>query len=264
MGRRKSTPVVTVGQLWNALEADYGVAGSYGLAIEDIITAIESTYGLEAIYDVLGLVKGDYIRLYEHFEAITVADLLIPYTETVVGAAAATLYVDDLPSAIRLTTGANAGDSVTLSPDRTVSLQALGGTTLVFEIMLKLSHETDFILRAGLSNETTNIDRVWIMIDTAAAAPIDDGVIDGFRNGVEGTVDADLVSGLDLTVYHVYRLEFIPGTSIELFVDDASRGVLNVAANVPDDQAWKIHMFISPRAAAIRTLDIDYYRVWSE
>lgn len=40
MGRRKSTPVVTVDILWNALTAAYGVAGSYGEAVENILAAL--------------------------------------------------------------------------------------------------------------------------------------------------------------------------------------------------------------------------------
>ncbi|GAH51224.1 unnamed protein product, partial [marine sediment metagenome] len=43
MGRRKTVPVVGAGIMWNALTADYGDPGSYGLAVEDILVDTGAT-----------------------------------------------------------------------------------------------------------------------------------------------------------------------------------------------------------------------------
>lgn len=202
--------------------------------------------------------------LSDHFEALTIPDLPNDYTLTVVGGGTGTLFLDDEPSAIRLATGAVMGDSSALQTDQLISLLALGRQTLIYETRLKINSEANIYLLFGLINTTTNLDYVSILLDTAAGAPQNAGAIQSVRNGGVAMTGLNLTGLLDMTLYHTYRIEFTPGTRIDVFVDDVLFGSEIVAANVPDDQSFILQYTVIARAAANIELDSDYYRVWSQ
>jgi hypothetical protein len=212
----------------------------------------------------LRIMAGDYLHLYDHFEAITLADLPIAYTENVIGGGTSTLYLDNEPSAIVLESGAVLNDGIELTSDRTTSLEGLEGTILVMEARLRINNEANLRWGMGLRNATTNIDMVAIHMDTGAGAPQPNGTIQSFVNGAAFYTDLGLAAAYDLTLYHVYRLEITPAGRIDAYVDGQLVGSEVTGAEVPIDQTYVAYFPLFTRAAANREMYIDYYRVWSE
>jgi len=208
---------------------------------------------------------GDRFALADHFEAITTADLLIPYTETAAGGGTAAVYLDNEPSAVELNSNGVNLDGYTLESDRTFSLQALGGTTLIFECRARINSEADILFQLGMLNSTTNNDGLVARYDTGGGVPSDDGCLSVYRDGAVSDTAATLASTLDLTVYHTYRLEMEPGAEARLYVDDALEATDAVAGNIPIDQTFVAYLILTQRAVgAAKMLYVDYYKVWSE
>ena len=233
------------------------------------ITALEVWEVLQSLVDVEGsmgvlarMAQGERTTLQDHFDAITLGDLSIAYTLTAVGGGAVAFLQDELPSAIQMQSGGGGGDSITLESDKTVSHASLGQQTIHFEARMRISSEANIEFRMGLSNDTVNADRVWVTLDTNGGAPVNDGVLYTNRNGAATNTDANLVSGLDLTLWHVYELIYTPGTDATLLVDGAVRATH--VTNIPEDQAFVPYFYVHERGGGARNMEIDYYKVWSE
>lgn len=240
------------------------VAG-VGMTPEDLLNALCNDNVTAMSYmEFLRWALGGFGRLSEHFEAFTLADLMIPYTENIIGGGASAVYLDNEPSAIELSSGAVLNDGIQLMSDRTFSLAGLGGTTLVMEARLRINNEANLRWGMGMRNATTNLDLVSIDMDTGAAPPRPNGTIQSYVNGAAFYTDLGLAAAYDLTLYHVYRLEFVPGTRIDAYVDGQLVGSEVVAVEVCDDQTFIADFALFARAGANRQMFLDYYRVWSE
>lgn len=241
------------------------IAAGVGMTPEDLFNALAYDNVLPTSFmERIRWTGGDIHLLADHFEAILLADLGIPYTLTVVGGGTATLYLDDEPSAVRLATGAVMNDNALLESDRTVSLQGLGGQTLIFETRLKLNSEGNIWTTWGLANNTTNNDRVAMILQTLGGAPRVTGCLECHRGGVIAYTPMDLTTLLNMTLYHVYRLEIVPGVSVDAFVDDALIASEIVAGDVPVDQSYRARFFVHAEAGVNKELDVDYWKAWSE
>jgi len=204
------------------------------------------------VQELLKWLLGETYALHEHFEAITIADLKIPYTGTATGGGTAAVYLDNEPSALALSSGGVDNDGYKLESDRTFSLAALGGQTLIIEFKARISSEADIYFSMGIINATTNDDFLLVHMDTDAGAPVDDGCL---RSQVDGgginNALAALASTLDLTAYHIY-------------VDDVLECAESVGANIPADQSYRVTMELIQRAiGAAKLLYVDYYKVSS-
>lgn len=303
---RVNAPGLTVKDVWDALTATYGVAGSYAKLIEDNLdsqvslakadlstleTRLSAARALlldnldapiaatvAALLDELAkdhttagsiaeLIKwalGDRFALCDHFEAVTLADLPIPYSENVIGGGASFIYLDNEASALKLSSGAALNDGIEVTSDRTVSLAALGGTKIVIEARLKVNSEANIRWGMGLRNATTDVDMAAFHMDTGQGAPQPNGTIQSFVDGVGFYTDLGLAATYDLTAYHVYRLEVTPGTRIDAYVDNNLEGSEITGAEVPVDQSFVVYLPLFTRVAANKDLIVDYYKVWSE
>lgn len=212
----------------------------------------------------IGEVILEEMLLFDHFEAITIADLPIAYTGTAVGGGTGAVYLNDEPSAVRLETGAVLNDAYRLDTDETASLLRFGGTRLIAEARLKINSEAQIIFWFGLINETVNMDAALIYLDTGGAAPQPNGVIRSNRAGVAAYTDLALVPTYDMTLYHTYRIELEPGVRIDVYVDNVLVGSEIVAGNVSLDEAFRVTMRCVAQAGPNKYLDVDYYKVWAE
>lgn len=196
--------------------------------------------------------------IFEDFEAWTKADLQLPFTTTS-GPKATRLGVDGLPSAIQIDSGAVDGNVQTERSDPTVSLVGLGGTTILFETRAKISQEANAAFRMGLVNMNADRDEAEVVLDTEAAS-VDVGAVRAWVDGADTVQEVDLVGNFDLTVYHTYRLEVVPGGSVELFVDDVSQGQVGIA---PVDMPHRIQLESQEAGGTATLLDVDYVAVGS-
>lgn len=236
-----------------------------GFSVDDLLNAlVYDNVTPMSLTELLRWGFGDVGQLCDHFEAITVGDLPQDYTVTVVGGAAANLYLDDEPSAIQLDTGAILNDSVAVETDRTVSLLELGGTVLVAEWRAKINNEANIRWDLQIRNPTTNVDLVGFIIQTTAAPPRDTGCGRCWVDGVAAYTPLNLIGLYNLLVYHTFRVEYTPGVSVGFYVDDQLIGTEAVPGNIPVDQSWSVRMYCQALAAAQRTTEIDYFKVWAE
>lgn len=234
----------TVAALLDELAKDHAVAGSF--------------------MEFLRWNLGHYYILSEHFEALTTLDMLTPFTETATGGGTVSLGLDNDPSFIRLSSGAVNNDGYHLVTDRTASLAALGGSTLIGEFRARISHESDICFGLGFFNGDVNNDYAEVYLNTAGGAPQPNGDIKSSVDGAPFHTDANLVALLDLTDWHIYRVELTPGTSVLLYVDDVLRATENDPGEVPVDMSYSVDIILIARGAANRDLDVDYFKVWSE
>lgn len=206
--------------------------------------------------------KGPWIA--DHFEAMTLADLPVPWTGTALGAGTVSLVEDDNPSVVHLASNGALNDGYRIDSDILTSCLGLGGQTLCLEARLRLLTEATTHFQITLINATGGNDIVSVLLDSTAGAPGPNGCISSYVNGAQFMTDANLVATEDLTLYHVYRLEFDPAVEIRLFVDGTLRATENDPGEVCPDQAFAIRAYLQARAAANRTMDLDYIKVWGE
>jgi hypothetical protein len=180
-------------------------------------------------------------QFFESFDAQTLSDLETGWTTQTQGSASISLQVDELPSAVRLDGGGTAGDTAAIESQRTVSLEGRDESTIVVSIRAKVNREDRIDTQLSLRCNKGDRDEIQIGLYNSrnwGTGSSLHGLV-AWDDGTRTSSDLSLKSNFDLTAYHEYRLEVVPGGATELFVDGVSQGTVQ---GTPTDQSFVIKL----------------------